>query len=183
MALESLRDLLVDQLKDLYSAETQLVKALPKMAKGASNEELKQAIEEHLAETKNQVQRLERIFEELDESPKGKKCKGMEGLIEEGAEVLDEDGEESVIDAGIIAAAKRVEHYEIAAYGCARTFASRLGMDDAVNLLQETLDEEANCDKKLTDLAESMINEEAEEQDEDEAHATGGGAQRNSRRG
>jgi len=172
MALESLRDLYIDQLKDLYSAETQLVKALPKMAKAASNQDLRSAIEEHLEETKNQVQRLETIFQELDESPKGKKCKGMEGLIEEGAETIGEDGEPSVIDAGIIAAAQRVEHYEIAAYGCARTFAGRLGLDDQVNLLQETLDEEANADKKLTDLAESMINEDALEQGEEEETTT-----------
>src|SRR5438445_817658 len=143
MPNEGLKELYIDELKDLYSAENQLVKALPKMAKAASSEELRSAFEEHLEETKNQVQRLETIFRELDESPKGKKCKGMEGLIEEGAGIINEDGADSVRDAGLIAAAQRVEHYEIAAYGCARTFAGRLGFEEAVNLLQESLDEEA----------------------------------------
>ncbi len=161
MKLESLHDLYVDELKDLYSAENQLLKALPKMAKAASTEELRTAFKEHLEETRGQVQRLERIFEELDARPKGKKCKAMEGLIEEGKEIMSEDIEPNVLDAALIAAAQRVEHYEIASYGCARTYARLLGYDEAAELLQETLDEEAAADKKLTELAESTINVEA----------------------
>jgi ferritin-like metal-binding protein YciE len=162
MALDSLHDLYVDELKDLYNAENQLVKALPKMAKAATNPDLKAAIEEHLEVTRGQVERLERIFKELGVSPKGKKCKAMEGLIEEGKEVMEEDGQEAVIDAALIAAAQRVEHYEMAGYGCARTFAKLLGYDEAARLLQETLDEEGDADKKLTELAETGINVEAE---------------------
>jgi ferritin-like metal-binding protein YciE len=169
MALDSLHDLYVNELKDLYSAENQLVKALPKMAKAASNPDLKAAIEEHLEVTRKQVERLERVFEGLGVSPKGKKCKAMEGLIEEGKEVMEEDGEEAVIDAALIAAAQRVEHYEMAGYGCARTFARLLGYDEAARLLQETLDEEGEADKKLTELAETGINVEAEEGSDAEA--------------
>jgi len=161
MKLESLRELLVDELKDLYSAENQLVKALPKMAKAAASPELKAAFEEHLEETKGQVDRLVTIFEQLEGSPKGKKCKAMEGLIEEGSEFIDADGEDSVKDAALICAAQKVEHYEIASYGCARTFATLLGLDEVADLLQETLDEEGNADKKLTELAETVINVEA----------------------
>lgn len=142
MALDSLHDLYVDELKDLYSAENQLLKALPKMAKAASSPKLKAAIQEHLEVTKGQVERLEKIFAELDVSPRGKKCKAMEGLIEEGKEVMEEDGNPSVIDAALIAAAQRVEHYEMAGYGCVRTFATLLGYEEAANLLQETLNEE-----------------------------------------
>jgi ferritin-like metal-binding protein YciE len=165
MALDSLHDLYVNELKDLYNAENQLVKALPKMAKAASNPDLKAAIEEHLEVTRKQVERLERVFEGLGVSPKGKKCKAMEGLIEEGKEVMEEDGEEAVIDAALIAAAQRVEHYEMAGYGCVRTFARLLGYEEAARLLQETLDEEGEADKKLTELAETGINVEAEESD------------------
>jgi ferritin-like metal-binding protein YciE len=161
MKLESLRELLVDELKDLYSAENQLVKALPKMAKAAASPELKAAFEEHLEETKGQVDRLVTIFEQLEGSPKGKKCKAMEGLVEEGSEFIDADGEDSVKDAALICAAQKVEHYEIASYGCARTFATLLGLDEVAELLQETLDEEGNADKKLTELAETVINVEA----------------------
>jgi ferritin-like metal-binding protein YciE len=161
MKLGSLHDVFVEELKDLYSAETQLTKALPKMAKAASSDELRTAFEEHLKETEGQVQRLETIFEELEVSPKGKKCKAMAGLIEEGAEVIDMDGEEAVKDAALIAAAQKVEHYEIAGYGTVRNFAELLGLDDVVNLLQETLDEEAAADKKLTEIAEN-INVQAE---------------------
>jgi len=161
MKLESLRELLVDELKDLYSAENQLVKALPKMAKAAASPELKAAFEEHLEETKGQVDRLVTIFEQLEGSPKGKKCKAMEGLVEEGSEFIDADGEDSVKDAALICAAQKVEHYEIASYGCARTFATLLGLDEVADLLQETLDEEGNADKKLTELAETVINVEA----------------------
>ena len=162
MEMESLQDLFVDQLKDLYNAENQLIKALPKMAKAASNSELQQAFTEHLEETKEHAQRLEKIFETLDESPKGKKCKAMEGLIEEGKEMMEEDAEPEVMDAGLIAAAQRVEHYEIAGYGCVRTYAKLLGNEQAAKVLQQTLDEEGNTDKKLTDLAESVINLEAQ---------------------
>jgi ferritin-like metal-binding protein YciE len=163
MALDSLHNLYVNELKDLYNAENQLVKALPKMAKAATTPGLKAAFEEHLEVTRTQVERLDKIFGELGVSPKGKKCKAMEGLIEEGKEVLEEDGDEAVIDAALIAAAQRVEHYEIAGYGCARTFAKLLGYNDAARLLQETLDEEGDADKKLTELAETSINIEAEE--------------------
>ncbi len=168
MALNTLHDLYVDELKDLYSAENQLVKALPKMAKAASDPELRKAFVTHLEETKGHVQRLETIFKKLDQSPKGKKCKAMEGLIEEGGEILKEDGEPPVIDAALIAAAQRVEHYEMAAYGSTRTFATLLGFEDAAKLLQETLDEEINADKKLTEVAESEVNPEARSLDDAE---------------
>jgi ferritin-like metal-binding protein YciE len=161
MKLDSLKDLYIDELRDLYNAETQLVRALPKMAKGASTPELQTAIEHHLEETKGQVNRLENIFKELGVNPKGKRCRAMEGLIEEGKEVLDAEGEPAVLDAALIAAAQRVEHYEIAGYGCARTFAQLLGDMNAAKLLQETLNEESNADKKLTELAEHMVNAEA----------------------
>lgn len=161
MKLESLRDLFVQELKDLYNAEQQLVKALPKMAKAASAEDLRKAFEDHLKETENQVERLETIFKQLDITPRGRKCQAMTGLIEEGKEMMEADGEEPVLDAALIAAAQRVEHYEIAGYGTVRTFAQLLGMDDAVELLQETLDEEAAADQKLTELAKN-INVEAQ---------------------
>ena len=162
MKLKTLDALLVDMLKDLYSAESQLVKALPKMAKAAQAEELKNAFTAHLEETRGQVARLDTIFEQLEVSPRGKKCKAMEGLIEEGKELIEEDAEPSVKDAGLIGAAQKVEHYEIAGYGTARTIAELLGHNDIAKLLQETLDEEGMADKKLTDLAESVINIEAE---------------------
>jgi ferritin-like metal-binding protein YciE len=161
MKLDSLQKLYVEELRDLYSAENQILKALPKMAKAASSPELKQAFEEHLEQTKGQVDRLERIFEKLGKSPKGKKCKAMEGLVEEGAELMKEDADPAVLDAGLIAAAQRVEHYEIAGYGTVRTYANMLEDQDAADLLQETLDEEGETDKKLTSLAESLINVEA----------------------
>ena len=163
MKLESLHDLYVEELKDLYSAENQLLKALPKMAKAASSSELRVAFEEHLEQTRGQVERLESIFKKLEASPKGKKCKAMEGLIEEGNEVMTEEAEPAVRDAALIAAAQRVEHYEMAGYGCVRTYARLLGDKDAANLLQKTLDEEGAADKKLTELAESTINVEANE--------------------
>jgi ferritin-like metal-binding protein YciE len=171
MQLSSLEDLFIDELKDLYSAETQLTKALPKMAKAASSKELKAGFEKHLKQTEGHVERLEQICEELDVSPKGKKCKAMEGLIEEGSEVIDEDAEPEVKDAALIAAAQRVEHYEIAGYGCVRTYAKLLGHDSAMKLLQQTLDEEGDTDKTLTKLAEA-INVEAEEPDDDEEPPT-----------
>ncbi|MBN9518817.1 ferritin-like domain-containing protein [bacterium] len=171
MPLDSLHDLYVDGLKDLYSAENQLLKALPRMAKAATAPGLKEAFTTHLEETRGQVGRLETILAQLGVSPRGKKCQAMEGLIEEGKEVLGEDGEPAVIDAALIAAAQKVEHYEIAGYGCARTFARLLGYEDAAELLQETLDEEGNADKTLTAVAESEINTEAEEADDGEEDA------------
>lgn len=162
MQMQSLQDLFVDQLKDLYNAEGQLVKALPKMAKAASNPQLQQAFTQHLDQTKEHVSRLEQVFEKLGASPKGKKCKAMEGLIEEGKEMMDEDAEPEVMDAGLIAAAQRVEHYEIAGYGCVRTYAKMLGDEEAARILQKTLDEEGQTDKLLTDLAERVINVEAQ---------------------
>ena len=161
MKLKTLHDLYVDELKDLYNAENQLLKALPKMAKAASDPQLAQAFTDHLEETAGHVDRLEKIFKKLDASPKGKKCKAMEGLLEEGKDLMAEDAAPSVMDAALIAAAQRVEHYEMAGYGCVRTYARLLGYDDAADLLQETLDEEGTTDKKLTDLAETVINAEA----------------------
>jgi len=162
MKLHSLHDLYVSELKDLYSAENQLVKALPKMAKAATSPELRQAIEEHLEVTKGQVERLDKIFDGLGVKPKGRSCKGMEGLIDEGKELLKANAEPMVLDAAIIGAAQRVEHYEMAGYGCVRTYARMLGYGEAANLLQKTLDEEGEADKKLTRIAESSINIEAE---------------------
>src|SRR5579862_492789 len=157
---EGLKELYVDELRDLYSAENQLVKALPKMARAASSDELRQGFEEHLEQTKEHVQRLEQIFEALDESPKGKKCAGMEGLVKEGGEVMQEDFEGAVMDAALIGAAQRVEHYEIAAYGTVIAFAQTLGESDHISLLEETLSEEKETDQKLTELAK-QINEQA----------------------
>ena len=156
MPNEGLKELYVDELKDLYSAENQLVKALPKMAKAAASEELKAGFEEHLEQTKGHVQRLEQIFEMLDESPKGKKCKGMEGLIEEGSEIIEEDFEDALLDSALIGAAQRVEHYEIAAYGTVRAFAEELGESEHASLLAETLEEEKQTDEKLTELAKQI---------------------------
>jgi ferritin-like metal-binding protein YciE len=157
MKLPSLQELLVDELKDLYSAESQLVKALPKIAKSVSTPALKQTIESHLEETRGHVERLQQIAEILDCKVTGKKCAGMEGLLEEGSELLDAEGDESVVDAAIVAAAQRVEHYEMAAYGSARTIAEQLGHNDVVQLLQETLNEEKAADQKLTHVVESEI--------------------------
>ena len=165
MADQGLKELYIDELKDLYSAETQLVKALPKMAKGAASEDLRKGFEEHLEQTKGHVQRLEQIFDSLGESPKGKKCKGMEGLIEEGSEVLQEDYEGSVLDAALIGAAQRVEHYEIAGYGTVRAMAEELGQTEHVSLLTSTLDEEKETDEKLTQLAEEANSEANVEED------------------
>jgi ferritin-like metal-binding protein YciE len=156
-----LEELLVDELKDLYSAENQIVKALPKMIKAADSPELKRAFERHLEETRRQVERLDQIGEDLDVRLTGKKCKGMEGLLEEGKELMEEDLDENALDAGLIGAAQKVEHYEIAAYGTARTHAKLLGYSKTAKLLQQTLDEEGATDKKLTQLADSLINVEA----------------------
>jgi ferritin-like metal-binding protein YciE len=159
MPQKGLKELYIDELKDLYSAENQLVKALPKMAKAATSTKLRQGFEEHLEQTKGHVQRLEQIFESLDESPKGKKCTGMEGLIEEGSEITEEDFEGPVLDAGLIGAAQRVEHYEIAAYGTARAFAEELGESKHVSLLEATLSEEEATDEKLTELSQEINNQ------------------------
>jgi ferritin-like metal-binding protein YciE len=155
MEKEDLKERYIDELVDVRDAENQLVKALPKMAKAAESDELRSGFEEHFEQTKGHVQRLNQIFQALNESPKGKKCKGMQGLIEEGQEMIKElEGE--ALDAGLISAAQRVEHYEIAAYGTIRTYASILGENDAVALLEETLREEKETDEKLTELAESI---------------------------
>ena len=167
MVMESLQDLFVHDLKDLYSAEVQLTKALPKMAKAASEPALKEAFQTHLKETEVQIERLEKIFDELEQNPKGKKCKAMEGLIEEGKELMEEDADPSVMDAGLIGAAQKVEHYEIAGYGTVRTYAQMLGNEEAARLLQQTLDEEGATDKKLNQLAMQCINAEAEGGDGD----------------
>lgn len=159
--INPLEELLVDELRDIYSAENQIIKALPKMAKTASAPELKRAFERHLEETKRQVERLNQIGESLEFKLTGKKCKGMEGLIEEGKEIMSEDLDDSALDAGLIGAAQKVEHYEIAAYGTARTHAQLLGYNKVAKLLQQTLDEEGATDRKLTALAESVINVEA----------------------
>jgi ferritin-like metal-binding protein YciE len=162
MKLDSLEALYVEELRDIYDAENQLVKALPKMAKHASSSRLKQAFKQHLEQTKSHVNRLEQIFENLDETPKAKTCKGMKGLIAEGSEMVKARGDERAVDAGLIAAAQRVEHYEIAAYGTARTFASTLGKTEHADLLQQTLDEEGETDKRFSELAEESINPRAE---------------------
>jgi len=157
----SLKDLYVEQLQDLYSAENQLIKALPKMVEAASSDELRTSIEEHLEKTKQHAARLEKIFDRIGEDPKGKKCKGMEGLIKEASEVIEDDEmEEEVKDAAMIAAAQRVEHYEIAGYGCVRTYATLLGDREAAALLEQTLEEEKEADETLTEIAE-QINVEA----------------------
>jgi len=161
MRLDSLKDLYLEQLKDLYSAENQLVDALPKMVKGAFSLDLKQAFQDHLRQTEEHVRRLEQIFNDLGERPKGQTCEGMKGLIREGEEMLDMKGENKVIDAGLIACAQRIEHYEIAAYGTVRTYAKTLGNTQHVTLLESTLKEESQTDEKLSKLAESHINEEA----------------------
>jgi ferritin-like metal-binding protein YciE len=163
---QGLKELYIDELKDLYNAETQLVKALPKMGKAASSDELRQGFEEHLEQTKGHVQRLEEIFQALGESPKGKKCKGMEGLIEEGSEAMEEDYKGSVMDAALIGAAQRVEHYEIAGYGTVRSMAETLGESDHVSLLEQTLEEEKETDETLTELA-GQINTKANELEEE----------------
>jgi ferritin-like metal-binding protein YciE len=161
MDIDSLQKLFVHELKDLYSAENQILDALPKMAEKASDPELRQAFEKHRSQTEEQVRRLEQIFDSLEHQPGGHKCRGMEGLIEEGEEVMKDAEDDDVRDAGMIAAAQRVEHYEIAAYGTARTYARTLGNEDAARLLQQTLDEEGETDKKLTQLAESRVNRSA----------------------
>ena len=180
MTAETMNDLYLSELRDLYSSEQQLVKALPKLAKNAESEELAEAINTHLEETKNQVTRLEQIFQSLGESPKGKKCVGMEGILKEGAEGLDEF-EGSVLDAAMIASAQRVEHYEIAAYGTVCAFAELLERNDDLGLLKETLEEEKRADEKLTQISETVnenamdeFSEEGEMEEGTEAEAAGG---------
>jgi ferritin-like metal-binding protein YciE len=171
MSAENLREALVEEIRDLYNAEKQLIKALPKLAKGAENEELRDAFESHLEETEGQVTRLERVFELLDEKPRGKHCAGIAGIIEEGSEKLQEDLEGSVMDACLIASGQRAEHYEIAAYGTAIAWAEALGLKEVVAVLNETLEEEKAADEKLSVLAESGINQAAtqgETEDEEE---------------
>jgi ferritin-like metal-binding protein YciE len=162
MKLESLENLFLHEIKDLLSAEKQLVKALPKMAKGASSEALRAAFEEHLEQTKNHVKRLEEIFATIDAAPRAEHCKAMEGLIEEGSDLLEEEGAPYVKDAALIGAAQRVEHYEISAYGTTRTLAELIGNQKAADLLQQTLDEEKETDEKLTELALSETRSEPE---------------------
>ena len=159
-ALNSLRDLLIDELRDLHDAENRLVKALPKMAKAASHEELKEGFQEHLEQTRDHVDRLERCFKLLGEKARSKTCHAMKGLIEEGNEAIQDEAPDAIRDAKMIGAAQRIEHYEIAGYGTARAFAETLGETKVANLLQETLDEEGDTNKRLTAIAES-VNEEA----------------------
>ncbi|HEV7365986.1 MAG TPA: ferritin-like domain-containing protein [Gemmatimonadales bacterium] len=161
MSLDSLDKLFLEELRDMYNGEKQITRALPKMAKAAENPELQQAFTKHLKETEGQIQRLEKIFQQLGEAVRGKTCKGLQGILEEGKEMMEEDGEEAVLDAALISAAQKVEHYEIASYGCLRTYAQLLGHDEVVRLLEQNLAEEEAADKKLTQLGESGINEAA----------------------
>jgi len=184
--MQNLKELLVGELKDIYSAEKQIVKALPKIIRGASSADLKAAIEEHLAVTKEQVTRLEEVFSHLDEKAKAKHCKGMQGLLEEGAECLQEEEKGVLRDLQLIGAAQRVEHYEVAAYGTAKAMAEKLGVSEAVELLNETLQEEEEADKKLTEIAESLYEEvetggealEEEEEDEPQPRTASAGRRR-----
>ncbi len=163
MKMEDLRDLFIDNLKDLYHAEKQLTKALPKMAKAADSDDLRKAFEDHLDETRIHIERLEEVFKNLDQKPVAKVCKAMQGLIEEGKELLEEDAEPDVLDAGMIVAAQKIEHYEIAGYGSMVEFAKLLGEKDSAKILQQTLDEEGKADKLLTQIARKTVNVEANE--------------------
>lgn len=184
MDLQTLNDLYIDELKDLYSAENQILKALPRMIRAASHPQLKRAFTTHERQTRQQVKRLERICRDLGVNPKGKKCVGMEGVLKEGAELISERPEPDVLDAGLIAAAQHVEHYEMAGYGCVRTYARVLGQDGHAELLQQTLDEEKETDQLLTELAESSINIDAEEGEEgEEAQGSSRGGSRGGRKG
>lgn len=162
MAANTLADLYVEQLKDLYSAEHQILKALPKMVKAANHDELRSAFQTHLAQTEEHVARLDRIFEAIAKSPRGKTCHGMHGIIEEGAELMKESVDPAVLDAGLISAAQHVEHYEMAGYGSVRTWAELLGYDEQADLLQKTLEEEKETDALLTQLAEQSVNSDAQ---------------------
>jgi ferritin-like metal-binding protein YciE len=166
--MTTLEDLFVHELKDIYHAEKQLVKALPKMAKAATSEKLREGFEEHLEQTKGQVERLEQIFQIMELEPRGSKCEAMEGLIEEGGEILEEDLEDALRDAALIGAAQKVEHYEIASYGTLAAFARHMGLSEAEELLRETLEEEKQTDQKLTKLALSEVNLKAESDDMDD---------------
>jgi ferritin-like metal-binding protein YciE len=168
MELDTLEELYVDELKDLWSAENQILKAMPRLIKAANHRELKRAFTMHERQTRGQVKRLERIFRQLGESPRGKKCVGMEGLLKEGAELIRERPDPDVLDAGLLSAAQHVEHYEMAGYGTARTWARLLGREDQAELLQQTLDEEQETDLKLTDLAVRLVNIDAVSPDEDD---------------
>lgn len=161
------RDLLIEELKDLYSAENQLLKALPKMVKAATSEELRDAFETHLEQTRKQVARLEQAGKKLDESMKGKKCKAMEGLIEEAKEIMEEDASPAMLDLALIGAAQKVEHYEIAGYGTSRALAERAGETAVAKLLQTTLEEEGETDKLLTTIAEELVVEDGEDGDDE----------------
>lgn len=174
MPNENLKKLYVDELKDLFSAENQLLKALPKMAKAASSDELRSGFEKHLEQTRGHVQRLEEIFQSLDESPKGKKCVGMEGLVKEGSEVMEEDFEEAVLDAGLIGAARRVEHYEMAAYGAVSEIARALGYTKHASLLEKTLTEETQTDQKLAGLAKDINTQASAESSEEQQESSTG---------
>ncbi len=171
MKIKSLRDLFIHQLRDLFSAEKQLVKALPKLAKAATNEELKEAFEEHLRKTEEHVERLEQIFEALEISSRGDRCAAMEGLIAEAQSLMKAEMPAAVLDAALVACAQRVEHYEIAAYGSARTFAEVLDIDEATDVLEETLEDEKEADIKLTELADEVINVDALDAGADDAEA------------
>jgi ferritin-like metal-binding protein YciE len=180
MKIESLRDLYVDQLRDLYNAEQQLIKALPKMAKASSSEELRAAFEGHLGQTKQHAQRIETIFEQMGEKVSGKKCKAMEGLVKEGSETIEEDMADGIKDAAIIAAAQRVEHYEIAGYGCVHAYATRLGDENAASLLEQTLQEEKKADELLNGIAEQLNLELPEESGQSEKRSSKSAGQRKS---
>ncbi len=179
MKLNNLQDLFLEELKDMYSAESQIIKALPKMARQSTNSELKEALEEHLEQTRGHKERIEKIFEGLGQKAKAKQCKGVEGIIAEGEEMLKQDAEDAVMDAGIIAGGQRVEHYEMAVYGTLRTYADLLGLEEASRLLQQTLEEEKAADKKLNDIAMSFINEMAvsgeNEEEEENVEEVGSG--------
>lgn len=168
MKIDSMEALLEEELKDLYDAEKQLTKALPKMVKAASSDELRDALEEHLQVTKGQVQRLEQVFDLLDLKPRSKPCHGMKGLIEEGEEAMKEDADEPFDDCALIAAAQKIEHYEISGYGTARTFAETIGNDEAAELLQKTLEEEEEADSKLTQISAQLLEAVSEIDEEDE---------------
>jgi len=171
MEAAALKELFIDELKDLYNAENQLIKALPKMAKAANSEELRNGFEEHLRQTRGHAQRIEQIFQTLGEKPTGKKCKAMEGLIDEGSETMDEDFEGEVMDVALIGAARRVEHYEIAAYSTVIKFAELLGQDEAAKLLEQTLEEETETDEKLVGMVDEFSVEGSGSNEEDEQTA------------
>jgi len=184
MKMESVKDLLYDHLRDLYDAEKLLVKTLPKIAKTVTSEDLREAVQSHLQETENQVSRLEQIFERLGEPAKSKPCQGMRGLLEEGKSVMEEDASDSILDLAIIAAAQKVEHYEISAYGTARELAERMGEEEIVMLLEETLEEEKAADEKLTEVSRALLQEEemggeesGEQEDEEQMDQKGRGRQ------